>query len=335
MIPNETNKIDDLILDYFTGKISEVDQCELFELLHSNPAMKAKFNEMAKLRAILFTPTLESEKAKNFAKLNLSKSKYIDFREARSRLLTISRVAAVTFIIAISSVGVYRYFDFAASNKDLYGCEISTPLGSSVKITLPDGSTVNMNSGSTIKYSKSFGSEKREVILTGEALFDIKKDPKKPFLVQAKDLQVKVLGTVFNVKSYGNEQTIEVNLLRGKIEASTQNGGSSKKVILKPNERIIYNTKTNILLKKKAEVSDAILWTVGKIKIENLNLEEIAKLLERKYNTSIEIGESIKEERFTGNLDLNKPIESVINFIDVDHKFKTHFKDNQLLIENN
>ena len=110
---------------------------------------------------------------------------------------------------------------------------------------LPDGSTVWLNAGSRLTYDSLYGTTLREVTLSGEAYFDVVKNPKKPFIIHTGKINIRVLGTVFNVKSYPEEQTIETSLIKGSIEVSFPSQ-PSKKIILKPNQKLIIDkTETN------------------------------------------------------------------------------------------
>src|ERR1019366_6846207 len=102
------------------------------------------------------------------------------------------------------------------------------------KIVLSDGSVVTLNSETTLRYPAEFNGQTREVYLDGEAFFDVAKDHKHPFIVHAGKMNVRVLGTAFNIKSYANDATSETTLIRGAIEV-TMSDRPSDRIILKPN----------------------------------------------------------------------------------------------------
>ncbi|HEY2350160.1 MAG TPA: FecR family protein, partial [Puia sp.] len=118
--------------------------------------------------------------------------------------------------------------------------EVVTRNGSKSNILLPDGSSVWLNAGSRLTYDSLYGTSVREVSLSGEAYFDVVKNPKKPFIIHTGKINIRVLGTVFNVKSYPEDRTIETSLIRGSIEVSFPSQ-PSKKIILKPNQKLIIN----------------------------------------------------------------------------------------------
>jgi ferric-dicitrate binding protein FerR (iron transport regulator) len=125
------------------------------------------------------------------------------------------------------------------------GSAISTANGSRTHLSLPDGSKVWVNAGSRIDYGKNFGGALREVTLTGEAFFDVAPDAGRPFIVHTKGLDIRVLGTSFNVKSYPTDRTTEATLIRGSIEVSIRNRPKDK-IILHPNEKIVVSNDTNL-----------------------------------------------------------------------------------------
>jgi transmembrane sensor len=103
---------------------------------------------------------------------------------------------------------------------------------------LPDGTQVWLNAGSKLTYGKDFGTELREVTLSGEAFFDVVKDTAHPFVIHARNIDIRVLGTAFNVKSYPEDKTTETSLIRGRVEINIHNR-PAEKIILQPNEKLI------------------------------------------------------------------------------------------------
>ena len=115
---------------------------------------------------------------------------------------------------------------------------VVTKNGNRTKIVLPDGSQVWLNAGSNLDYNNSvFNKDLREVTLNGEAYFDVTKNADKPFIIHTKKMDVKVIGTAFNVRSYNDEKTAEASLIRGSIEVTLKDR-KDQKIVLKPNEKI-------------------------------------------------------------------------------------------------
>jgi hypothetical protein len=125
--------------------------------------------------------------------------------------------------------------------------------GTRTSAMLPDGTKIWLNSGSSVLYNKRYNTKIREVFLVGEAYFDVVGNPSKPFIVHANDIDIKVLGTVFNVKSYDTDSSIETTLLKGSVEI-TNHFNKANKVLLKPNEKIVIQKKYNVYQVQKSKV---------------------------------------------------------------------------------
>ena len=207
--------------------------------------------------------------------------------------------------------------------------EISTRNGSRTSLLLPDGTKVWLNAGSKLTYDTTFGKMGREVSLSGEGYFDVVRNKQMPFIIHAAKINIKVLGTEFDVRSYPSDKTTEASLIRGSIEV-TFNDQPSKKVILKPNEKIVVDnfrfenhlaqTTDNPQVKRSApEIPKDIAvrnltyenktgeivetsWVENKLVFQDESFEEIARKLERWYGISIRFeNERLKNDHLTGS----------------------------------
>lgn len=185
------------------------------------------------------------------------------------------------------------------------------------EVTLPDGSRAILNKNSHLYLSEGFGSVNRNIRLEGEAFFDVVHNGQLPFIVQAASVQVKVLGTAFNVRAYKDEREVETSLIRGSVEI-TDKMNKALKILMKPNEKVTIqldqkslpdiSREVRMLYKmeelKKEEVSGMIsetAWVQDKLVFNSAPLLEVVRKLEKWYNVSIKIeNDSLKEERFTG-----------------------------------
>ena len=116
--------------------------------------------------------------------------------------------------------------------------ETVVPHGSKTEMYLSDGTKVWLNAGTTLRYRTSYSKNKRDVFLDGEAYFDVKKDPEHPFIVHVGDIEVKAVGTSFNVKAYKNEKTVETTLVEGKVLVSKKN--ITEPIIMLPNQKLTF-----------------------------------------------------------------------------------------------
>lgn len=206
--------------------------------------------------------------------------------------------------------------------------EVSTKYGSKSSLALPDGTKVWLNAGSKLTYDKSYGGSMREVSLSGEAFFDVVKDSQKPFIIHTGKMDIRVLGTVFNVKCYPDEHRTETSLLRGSIEVTLKD--RKDKINLKSNEKLIitdseYDKKTTALktvdpaavkiqepmiilshLTREPVNNDIVetSWVDNKLVFNSETFEDIAVKMERWYGVTIDLNsEKIKKKRFTGTFE--------------------------------
>lgn len=234
-------------------------------------------------------------------------------------------IAACTLLVA---AGLYL-LKARSENRQTNENTVITKPGSKSRVQLPDGSQVWLNADSRITYDESFRGPTREVKLCGEAYFDVAKDKDHPFIIHASRIDVKVLGTSLNVRSYKNEQHSEAVLIRGSIEVSLH-GDPDKHIVLKPNEKIMVRNnplptaadtaaKANpqsigaktirvpelVVAKAHFQEKDSavteILWTKNKLAFDQEPLIDVASKLERWYNIKVEIADdSLRQIEFTG-----------------------------------
>lgn len=195
--------------------------------------------------------------------------------------------------------------------------QLITPYGTTSEIILPDGTKVYLNAGSRLAYPDLFTGDTREVILLGEAYFEVKHDIKHPFVVLANDLRIKDLGTRFNVSAYPADGRIETTLAEGKVTIRQNNSGIfSRDTELIPGQLASYSRQTREMTVKSVNVEDYILWTQGMMKFETVDLNRIVKKLERFYNIRFQFDDSRLETlKISGKLELNEDRNEVLERI--------------------
>ena len=147
-----------------------------------------------------------------------------DYSYKKRRKILSAYYWAAACVIALLSASVFLYTHSGKEKKELLTLQ-NTDSGNILVKTLDDGSTIYLTSNASLSYPKSFSPNQREVSLQGEALFDIAKNPEKPFLIQTDRVTVKVLGTAFNVKSSGNGH-FELTVKRGRVRVTEKEGGN-------------------------------------------------------------------------------------------------------------
>jgi len=287
-------------------------------------------------------------------------STHISIKMKVLKMMKYAAILVVAFILSWLAQHTFR--SGAPDVKTVSYNEVSVSYGSKSKIVLPDGTTVNLNSGSKIKYPSHFEND-RSVYIEGEVFFDVKKDPKHPFYVHTSDITIKVLGTVFNVKSYPEEKIIETTLVSGSVqifdnkeEKKSDKDLTQQIALLSPNQKAIFvknnremTTVSNetkeqkttaemepispqmlILNKVKTEVTTS--WKDNKLVFDNEKFEKLIPKLERWYNIQIMNNfPEINSTRFTGKFDL-ETIEQALKALQITTPFNYTMEKNKLTI---
>lgn len=194
---------------------------------------------------------------------------------------------------------------------------IVVPYGKRSQVTLADNSTIWLNSGSKLVYPVRFAKDKREVYLEGEALFEVAHNSGQPFYVVTKGLEVKVLGTVFDLSAYAEDSAINTVLERGLVEVIYNKGifGSSHTRLI-PGKMASYNLNNKEIFLHDVNTKDFTSWKDGYLSLEKQSLESIARRLSRYYNVSIEFeNEELAKDTFSGYLDLRNSAMQVLGMI--------------------
>lgn len=233
--------------------------------------------------------------------------------------------------------------------------EITTKNGSNMQLKLPDGSTVWLNAGSKLNYEKINESGLREVYLTGEGFFDVVKNPSRPFIIHTSTIDIKVLGTKFNVKAYPDEKTVETSLIRGSVEVTVKNR-PNEKYLLKPNQKLIlfnesYAEKTVKEQRILTPIAPVITirqlsylkgdtaaietsWVRNKLVFEEEPFVDLAKRMGRWYDVEFEFrNKGMEEEPLTGSFDTETLVQSLeaLRFSN-NYKFNYKIEDKKVLI---
>jgi len=230
------------------------------------------------------------------------------------QLYTYAYKAAAILFIPLLLVTVWQFFFDAEVKSESY-LTLETPLGSKLKTTLPDGTEVWQNAGSTLKYPARFNSDTREVTLIGEAYFHVTSDKKHPFLVKTDEGTVTVTGTRFNISSYPDDTNYSVVLEEGHVSFQPKNSDAT--MHLQPSEQVLLNKQTGRLEKKIIDTEKYTSWTSGKLIFRNDPLNEVVARLNRWFNADIVLQDpngNIGQHPFTLTVQ-NETVEQVLEYI--------------------
>jgi transmembrane sensor len=318
----QDNEIYSLIAKSFTSKLSDDEQRQLAEWKALSRENLKEFNDFCEIWKI-------SGKMAMPETIDLPESLKQTRQEAgiekNNRIWLYIRQAAAVLVLAVTLSGIYNYFgkkDEPLPENVVYQ-EVKATYGTQTRVELADGSQVVLNSGSSLRFPVLFSNQKlRKVQLMGEGQFSVSKDASKPFVVDAQGIQVKVLGTVFNVNAYPENNSVTVALLEGKVKLQKESAGIEEILAeLKPNQVANFE-KTNgkILVKTEDDLAKYTAWTEGKIVFADDAVQTVIQKLENWYNVDIELGDKrLEHYRFTGTF-INEPIEQILSILSMTSK---------------
>lgn len=307
------NIIWQLIADKMGGAISKDDQHLLDELLKESKN-KLIYDALMSSDETIFKSDFSYDGEIIFDKIHSK----IKIRQKRINALKMVSIAAALLICMFSGFSISRLLEKNPVEWVKYTCQA----GGYSHLSLPDSSSIYVNSGSSVSYPIRFTKKERYVELDGEAFFEVAKDPKRPFIVHTDFFDVNVLGTSFNVKSYPEDSLAIVSLVSGKIEFSIND--SMDKYILSPNEQATISKTTGKIEIQTVNTDYTTGWKDGKLSFFKTNFKAICKMLERRYGYNIIIrNPELYDIILTGSFSNNENIFQVLSA--VKHTVDMHY----------
>jgi len=300
---------------FFNGEYSDMDTTYVDEIFCDN-------NKVQELKHLLLRQFNELVKEDDIDKKDLDHILYKIHYDINTRLSERNmwsfnnmikwtlRIAGIIILPLTFFLGI-QILKEVHSNKQAW-VEIKAPAWTRVQFGLPDGTTGWLNSNSSVKYNGNFNSD-RQVTLKGEAFFDVFKDKKRPFIVTTNEVNVKVLGTRFNIASYENEKNVEVVLEEGKLLFN--NKELNKSYTMNPNDLVIYDKTRNDFSTEIVQPHKYLSWTEGKLVFRNDPLDVIARRLERWYNIDVEVNVSLTEDLRLRATFIDEGLEEVLSLL--------------------
>ena len=334
MIPQETptEEIKQLILRFLEGEASDQDVSDLQVWLQESAGNRLYFDEVNNAYQASVTLHRFNQQKIDQAWSNLSSQldteqhvKEVNFFPGVSRF-PFFKIAASISILLLSS---FLIFWLLGKKENLLNTIVQNNERNSIQIVLPDSSVVWLNSYSSLVYPTAFDKQSRDVILKGEAFFDVKKG-KKPFIVHTQNMQVRVKGTRFNVEAYSNNPSAKTTLEEGKVEFSVNN--SNKKYVLKPGEQIIFNAPLNKISLKKVKVANFLAWKEKQLVFDNAPLEEIIPKLENRFSVAISADDELATtERLSLTIE-NETLDEVLELVKLASRLKVKKEKGQIIL---
>jgi transmembrane sensor len=337
MFSMDHKTIADILAKSVTGeRLTSEEETYLDSWLQSSEQNRKEYEFLTETKFEVKVSELRSNKSLIFSRIIQKKNS----KKPTIRNIWIACAVAASIVIAFF-IGGYALNSSLRNQKvnvaKVYN-EIVVPKGAKSQLTLSDGTKVWLNGGSKLKYPAFFSSVTRDVFLEGEAYFDVSENKAKPFLVHTASIQIKVLGTAFNVKSYFEDKTIETTLVRGVIEIrEVRNNKLTGALLIKPNQKaVLFKSKEekklhpDHSLQQLKEVQDELpaieidkvnvvpitAWKEKALVFANTTLEEMVTNLERWYGIKINVlNNSLKKYHYNGKFSHNETIYQVLEVI--------------------
>ncbi len=303
-------EINTLFKKYLYGQLTSEEVIRLKALIQKMDDRSLEQN----LSQVWATYTVTGERnIEAFDTISKNIEEIIQPQKRISLLGYLGRIAAAAIFLLLISLTGYLYIDkisIQTAIAQMY--TISAEKGERASVTLPDGTKVYLNAESTLSYPASFSLNERTVQLTGEAYFEVKHDADAPFIVKTAEIQIKVLGTTFNLYAYPDDSWFEASLIEGSIEV-TPYKSPGKQVHLSPNQKARYNHTTGEIKVMGTDLKVETAWKRGDLIFRNQPFKEIIGQLEIFYGVSITANGEYPEELFTGSYHENDIIQVLKN----------------------
>jgi len=286
------NRIEELLPGYLSGELSDKDRVMMDNWRNESPENEAIYLESLKAWESMILLN-EMEQFNSFEALRKVNTK-ISQPQSAKWWIVLQRVAAILMLPLLIYSGYLTIHNQARNNSQqkVMIQTISSRQGMVTQFALADGTKVWLNSGSQLQFPSRFSGDRREVMLKGEAFFEVTKNEKQPFRVNANELKVEVLGTSFNVVSFDDDTQSEVVLVTGKVALSSEKGQIVKEYgNINPGQRAIYQKEAQKVITEEVDVEKYIGWRDGNLIFRDDSMEDVVKRLSRWFNVEITIND--------------------------------------------
>ncbi len=273
---------------FFWGVASDKDKDHVYSSEESHEMLKKEWDKSAGQGG-------QSQFSKKYIYNQIRNQKPSPSKTSQKKRVWVFRAAAM--LVLLFAVGSLLYifsdFEFKSSEKEIVYIEKTTSRGERKQVILPDNSKIWLNAASSITYPETLGENgERTVELEGEAYFQVEKSEELPFIVKTDQMQVKVLGTSFNVRAYPEDESINTLLVEGSVRLLNN---VEEEKILKPGELGVYSKGDNsIFVDSDIAIEDKLAWKEGKLVFDNEKFVTVARELERWFDVNINIKDELK-----------------------------------------
>lgn len=298
-----------LITKYFEGEITAAERKLLFSMIQTDEKLRKDFSSVQNLYAL--SSWLPNENDEFEAVDKLAAFKHTHCRKKRYPIHILKHAAGYAAAICITILSTWMVMNDREPAEEMVTYEeFTTPSGQRAMVKLHDGTTVWLNARSTLRYPNHFAREERKVELDGEAFFDVEHNEHKPFVVSTEKLDIKVLGTKFNVFAYKGREEFNTALLEGSVKVY-ERMNEEKALFMNPNECV--ELKDNKLVKRPMGNTDFLLWKEGIYAFDDVPFEDIIKKFELYYDIVITVNNSkLMKYKFSGKFRQRDGVESAL-----------------------
>lgn len=315
-----------LIIKYFEGTITQDEKDLLFSEMRIYEDLKVEFASVQNIHALTSLLPVENDRSHGLENLLRFKQCH-KFQSNRQSLKNLIGYAAAICIAVVTTWAVMNLSLEKVEPFTIAYQEFSVPAGQRALVKLHDGTSVWLSARSTLRYPNQFVNNERRVELDGEAYFEVSRDENKPFVVATEKLDIKVLGTNFNVFAYKGRNDFNTSLIEGSVKIYDKRD-ESKALELKPNERA--ELVDNILIRRSFTNKDFLLWKEGIYAFDDVPFNDILNKLELYYDVAISINNSrLSNYNFSGKFRQRDGVESVLSTLQKISNF-SYIKDDEL-----
>jgi ferric-dicitrate binding protein FerR (iron transport regulator) len=303
---------------YFQGQSDEEERLTVLKEADSNPSFKKRFIEIKNIYAL----SLLSDDAGSVDENKASYQGFVNGRRKRQRYDAVRRIAGYAAAVVFAVISTYTVTLRTMRPASLPAAmhHLSVPAGQRLKFSLQDGTVVWLNACTTLSFPSRFDEKERRVTVDGEALFDVAAEAERPFTVSSKGVDIKALGTRFNVYAYSETDGVCAGLLSGSLNVYRQ-GGQAEGVILNPGQQATVGD--GYFTVAPVNDPDHFLWTEGIYSFKDEPLINIIRKLELYFDVKIAVEDPfIHTWEYTGKFRQRDGIEGILHIIRKIHPFK-------------
>lgn len=319
-----TEIMDDRIQKYFNDELPQPEKLSFLREVETNESLRRQFVDAQNTRALLnLSPDIRNDQVtQRYYNQFIRQTQREKIRKKFS--LWIKYAAVIAVLMTLSSVVTYYFTEYEQPSLmvETEWNTLYTPAGQRVRLVLQDGTEVWLNAKSSLTYPASFAGQERRVKIEGEAFFHVAKDSLKPFIVSAPDIDIKVLGTRFNVYSYADAGFSNTSLLDGSVQVYFR-GNEKNGIVLQPFQQV--TVKDGKMTVRKLPSTDHFLWREGIYAFEEEPLINIIRKMELYYDVKIIVKDPSRfNDPYTGKFRQRDSLDDVFRILQQIRPFRVH-----------